>query len=94
MKNLLIDQLFSEISIVISAEIFSTSDSLTVRIILTKSMLMILYCFFHRAVRAVHKNINLSNLIISNSVSQTVRVTSNSDFQAVKIISSTYKSYN
>ena len=67
-KNLLTDQLFFELSAVISAEISPTSNLLAVRIILTKSALMILHCSFCRAVRAALKNINLSNLMISNLV--------------------------
>ena len=43
MKDLLTDQLFSEFSAVISAEIFSTSDLLAVRITLAKSVLTILH---------------------------------------------------
>ena len=102
MKNLLADQLFSELSIVILAEIFSTFNSLTVKIPLTaKSALMILCHFSHRAVKTVLKNIDLSNSVILNSVSQIVRVTlpanqasaiSDSNFQAVKVISLAHRS--
>ena len=101
MKNLLTDQLFSEFSVTISVEIFSTSDSLTVRISLTaKSVLMILHHFLCRAVRAAFKNINLSNLAILNLIFQTVKIAlsanqaltiSDSDFQAVKVASSTHR---
>src|SRR5205809_7862121 len=76
MKDSLTDQLFSKFSVTISAEILSTFNSLTVKISLTaKSALMILCHFSHRAVKTVLKNIDLSNSVILNSVSQTVRVT-------------------
>ena len=45
MKDLLTDQLFSEFSAAISAEVFSTSDSLAVKITLTKPASMILHYF-------------------------------------------------
>ena len=95
MKNLLTDQLFSEFSVTISVEIFSTSDSLTVRISLTaKSVLMILHHFLCRAVRAAFKNIDSS--VSANLTSQAMRIillanstsaTSDSDSQAVRVIS-------
>ena len=94
MKDLLTDQLFSEFLAVISAEIFSTSDSLAVRVALAKSVLAILHHSSCRAVEAVPKNIDLSNLTISNSVSQTVKMTSDSDSQAVRIASLTCRSHS
>src|SRR5438034_10900485 len=69
-KNLLTDQLFSEFSAVISAEISSTFNSLAVRIASAKSALMILHHFLHRAVRAAFKNIDLSKSAILNFISQ------------------------
>src|SRR6266513_1706788 len=71
MKDSLTDQLFSEFSAMISAEIFQTSDLLAVKVVLTKSALMILCHFLHRVVRVALKNIDLSNLAISNSAFQT-----------------------
>src|SRR5438034_4014939 len=69
MKDLLTDQLFFKFLTAISAEILSTSDFLTVKVLLTaKSALMILCHFFCRAVRAVLKNIDSSNSVILNSV--------------------------
>ena len=103
MKDLLTDQLFSELSAVISAEISPTSDSLAVRIALAKLTLMILCHFSCRAVRAMLKNIDLSNSAISNSVFQIVRVallanqaSAIPDFnsQAVKITSSAHRSHD
>ena len=61
MKNSLTDQLFSELSVAISAEIFSTSDSLAVRVISAKSTSAILCHFFCRAVKAAFKNIDSSD---------------------------------
>ena len=94
MKNLLTNQLSFKFSAVISAEIFSTSDFLAIRVILTKSALMILHHFFYKAVKTAFKNINLSNSAISNLISQTVRATSNSNSQTVRIASSVYKLYD
>src|SRR5204863_6183059 len=82
MKDLLTDQLFSEFSAAISAEISSTADSLAVRVNSAKSALAILHHFPCRAVGTVFKNIDLSKSAISNSALQTVRVISDSDFQA------------
>ena len=76
----------------ISAEIFSTSDSLAVKVISAKPVPAILHHFFCRAVRAALKNIDLSDL--TNSVSQSVRTISDSDFQAVRIASSACRSHN
>ena len=87
MKNLLINQLFFEFSVTIS-----TFNFLAMRIILTKSALIILHCFSCKAVKIMFKNINLSNSI--NFISQSVRMISDSDFQAVKVVSSAYKSCN
>ena len=92
MKNSLADQLSFKLSAVISAEISSTSDSLAVRIALTKSMSAILHCFSHKAVRAVLKNINLSDS--ANFISQSVKTISDSDSQAVRIILSTHRSHS
>ena len=76
LKNLLINQLFFKFSVTISAEILSTCDSLTVRIVLltAESALMILCFFSHRAVRAALKNIDSSTLTILHSDLQAVRV--------------------
>src|SRR5436190_19557247 len=97
MKDLLTDQLFSELSAAISAEISSTSDSSIVKVILSaaKSVLTILCCFFHKAVRTALKNIN--SLISANSVFQAVRIVTSaisSDSQAVRVISSAHKSHD
>ena len=92
MKDLLTDQLFFKLSAAILAEISSTFNSLAMRIISTKSISAILCYFLHRAVRVALKNIDLSNSAISNSAFQTVRVISDSDLQAVKIVSLTCKS--
>ena len=102
-KDLLTNQLFFEFLMTISAEISSTSDSLTVRISsAAKSALMILHHFSHRAVKTAFKNINLSNSVISNFIFQTVRVallanqaSATSDFnsQAVKIVSPAHRSH-
>ena len=89
MKNSLTNQLFSEFLTVISAEISSTSDFLTMRITLTKSASVILCCFLHRAVKIVFKNID--SLISANFISQSVKMISDSDFQAVKVVSLTQK---
>src|SRR5436190_8275920 len=92
MKNLLADQLFFKLSAAISAEIFPTSDSLAVRITSAKPAPAILCCFSHRTAKAAFKNIDLS--VSMNLTFQTVRVTSDSDSQAVRIISLTCRSHN
>ena len=92
MKDLLTDQLFSEFSAVILAEIFSTSDFLAVRVALTKSMLTILCCSFCRAMKAAFKNINLS--VSANFAFQSVRAISDSDFQAMRVTSLTHRSHS
>ena len=92
MKDLLTDQLSFKFSATISAEVLSTSDSLAVRVVLTKSVLMILHHFFCRAVRAALKNINLSNSM--NFSLQSVRAISDSDSQAVRVISPAHRSHS
>src|SRR5436190_16047149 len=102
MKDLLTNQLFSEFSAAISAEISSTFDLLIMRVSsATKSVLMVLCHFFCRAVRTVLKNIDSSNSVILNSVFQTVRIIllanqasaiSDSDSQAVKVASPAHRS--
>ena len=92
MKDLLTDQLFFKLSAAILAEISSTFNSLAMRIISTKSISAILCYFLHRAVKAAFKNIDLS--VSMNLTFQTVRVTSDSDSQAVRIISLTCRSHN
>src|SRR5204862_7891980 len=67
MKDSLTDQLFSEFSAAISAEILSTFNLLAVGVNLAKSVLAILCCFSHRAVRAALKNIDSSKPAILNS---------------------------
>ena len=90
-KDSLTDQLFSEFLMTISAEISSTFNFLTVRVSsAAKSVLMILHHFFCRAVKAVFKNINLSDS--ANFTFQSVKVISDSDSQAVRIISSACRS--
>ena len=98
-KNSLTNQLFFKFLTMISAEIFSTFDFLTVKIALTKSASAILHYFFCRAVRAVLKNINLS--VSANLTLQAVKIIlsanstlaiSDSDLQAVKVILLTHKS--
>src|SRR5438477_8809434 len=82
MKDSLTDQLFFKLSAAISAEIFPIFNSLAVRVALAKPALTILHCFFCRAVKAAFKNIDSSKLTISNFISQTVKMISDSDFQA------------
>ena len=102
MKDLLTNQLFSELSAVISAEISPTSDSLTVRVPLTaKPVLAILHHSLRRAVRAVLKNINLS--VSANLTLQAVKIIlsanstlaiSDSDLQAVRVTLLTHRSHD
>ena len=83
MKNLLADQLFFELSAAISAEVSPTSDLLAVRIALAKPASVILRHSPRRAVGAALKNIDL--LVPANFISQSVRVTPDSDPQAVGV---------
>ena len=90
MKDSLTDQLFFKFLTAILAEIFSTFNSLTVRVISAKSTLTILCHFFCRAVKTALKNINSSNS--ANFISQSVRAISDSDLQAVRVVSLTHRS--
>ena len=87
MKNSLTDQLFFELSAVIS-----TSDSLAVRVISAKSALTILHYSLCRAVRAALKNIDL--LVSANLISQSVRMIPDSDPQAVIVALLACRSHN